>query len=53
MEKIDAVGMMRGIREKITDRYLKDIDLEKKELQEIRKKYGIKERKVRSYTHSK
>jgi hypothetical protein len=53
MEKIDAVGMMRSIREKITDRYLKDRDLEKKELQEIRKKYGIKERKVRSYMHSK
>jgi len=53
MEKIDAVGMMRGIRQKITDRYLKDIGLEKKELQEIRKKYGIKERKSKTFTHSK
>ncbi len=53
MEKIDAVGMMRGIRQKITDRYLKDIGLEEKELQEILKKYGIKKQKVGTHTQFK
>jgi ABC-type microcin C transport system permease subunit YejB len=53
MEKINAVKMMRNIRDKMTEEYLKDKGLEKKELQKIRKKYGIKKRKSRTFTHSK
>lgn len=52
MKEIKAVKMMRDIRDKITDKYLKEKDLQEKELKEIRKKYGIK-RKAETHTHSK
>jgi hypothetical protein len=44
-KKFDAVKMMRDIREKLVNKYLKNPELESKELDEIRKKYSIKEKK--------
>ncbi len=41
-KKFDAVKMMRDIRDKLTKRYLENPDLEKADLQKIRKKYKIK-----------
>ena len=41
MKKFDAVKMMRDIRDKIVEKYGKNPELEIKELEEIRKKYGI------------
>jgi len=40
-KKFDAVQMMREIREKLSDRYWKHPELLKKEMDAIRKKYGI------------
>ncbi len=45
MKKFDCVKMMRDIRDKMAERYLKNPELELKELIEIRKKYGIIEAK--------
>jgi len=45
MKKFDCVKMMRDIRGKMAERYLKNPELELKELTEIRKKYGIGEAK--------
>lgn len=45
MKKFDAVKMMRDIRNRLVDRYSKKPELEAKELEEIRKKYNIKEKK--------
>ena len=45
MKKFDCVKMMRDIRDKMAERYLKNPELEIKELKEIRKKYGIIEAK--------
>ncbi len=43
MEKrFDAVKMMRDIRNELVDRYLKNPELETKDLNEIRKRYDIK-----------
>ena len=39
-EKIDAVKMMREIREKLSEEY-QDFETEKKDLEKIRKKYKI------------
>jgi hypothetical protein len=43
-KKFDAVGMMREIRDKLSKRYAKDPEAEKRDLEAIRRKYGIKER---------
>jgi len=45
MKKFDCVKMMRDIRDKMAERYLKNPELELKELTEIRKKYSIIEAK--------
>ncbi len=44
--KFDTVKMMREIRDKLSHKYLENPDLERKDLKKIRKKYGIKERKI-------
>jgi len=41
-EKIDAVKMMREIRDKLTKRYLENPELETTDLKKIRRKYKIK-----------
>ncbi len=41
-KKFDAVRMMREIRDKLSKRYGKDPEVEKRDLQDIRKKYKIK-----------
>jgi hypothetical protein len=53
MKEIKAVKLMRDIRDKISDKYLKEEGLQEKELQEIRKKYGIKKQKIGTHTQSK
>ncbi|MBE0515827.1 MAG: hypothetical protein IBX41_00340 [Methanophagales archaeon] len=40
-KKFDAVKMMREIRDKLSKRYNEDPEAEKRDLQNIRKKYGI------------
>ncbi|MBU2495713.1 MAG: hypothetical protein ABIK20_01200 [Candidatus Omnitrophota bacterium] len=42
-EKIDAVKMMRDIRNLLSTKYNKNPEEEKKDLFVIRKKYGLKE----------
>jgi hypothetical protein len=44
-KKFDAVRMMREIRDKLSKRYGKDPEAEKRDLQDIRKKYGTKGQK--------
>ena len=39
---LDAVKMMREIREKLSEKYWKHPDILKKEMEEIRKKYQFK-----------
>ena len=39
---LDAVKMMREIREKLSEKYWKHPDILKKEMEEIRKKYDFK-----------
>ena len=39
---LDAVKMMREIREKLSEKYWKRPDILKKEMEEIRKKYHFK-----------
>jgi len=41
-KKFDAVRMMREIRDKLSKIYTKDPDAEKRDLEVIRRKYGIK-----------
>ena len=41
-KSFDAVKMMREIRDKLSERYSNNPELEEEDLQEIRKKYGIK-----------
>jgi len=41
-KKFDSVKLMRDIRDKLTERYLQKPELEKKDLEIIRKKYKIK-----------
>ena len=48
MKKFDAVQMMRDIRNKIVRKYLKNPELETRELEKIRKKYGIAKAKGKS-----
>lgn len=40
--EVDAVKMMREIREKLSEKYWKHPDILKKEMEEIRKKYHFK-----------
>jgi len=42
-KKFDAVRMMREIRDKLSEIYSNDPEAEKRDLQEIRERYGIKE----------
>ncbi len=39
---LDAVKMMREIREKLSEKYWKHPDILKKEMEEVRKKYHFK-----------
>ena len=39
--KIDAVQMMRDIREKLSEKYWKQPDILKKEMEAIRQKYHL------------
>ncbi|MBA7554428.1 hypothetical protein ES705_47048 [subsurface metagenome] len=41
-KEFDAVKMMREIRDKLSKRYGEDPEAEKRDLQDVRKKYGIK-----------
>lgn len=41
-KKFDAVKMMREIRDKLSKRYSEDPEAEKRDLEGIRKKYGIR-----------
>ena len=40
-KEFDAVKMMREIRDNLSKKYTEDPEAEKKDLEEIRKKYGI------------
>ena len=40
-KKFDAVRMMREIRDKLSKRYSEDLEVEKRDLEDIRRKYGI------------
>ena len=51
MKKFDAVKMMRDIRDKMVQRYLKNPELETKELEEIKNKYKIPDAKKRTQPH--
>ena len=41
-KEFDAVKMMRDIRDRLSERWSKNPELEMKDLEEIRKKYNIK-----------
>jgi len=41
-KKFDAVRMMREVRDKLSEIYSKDPEAEKRDLEAIRRKYGIK-----------
>jgi hypothetical protein len=41
-KKFDAVRMMREIRDKLSKRYTEDPEAEKRDLEGIKKKYGIR-----------
>ncbi|HHT9126976.1 MAG TPA: hypothetical protein ACFYD6_14345 [Candidatus Brocadiia bacterium] len=45
-KKFDAVKMMREIRDRLSQEYTKDPEAEKRDLELIRKKYKIKDKKV-------
>jgi len=49
-KKFDAVRMMREIRDKLSEIYSKDPEAEKRDLEAIRGKYGIKGQKMRRRT---
>jgi len=40
-KEFDAVKMMREIRNGLSKKYIEDPEAEKRDLEEIRKKYGI------------
>ena len=44
-KKSDAVKMMREIRDRLSEKYLETPELEEKDLEAIRKEYGIKPEK--------
>lgn len=41
-KKLDAVKMMRDIREKLSEKYWKHPEILKQEMKEIRQKYNLK-----------
>lgn len=41
-KEFDAVRIMRDIRDRLSERYTKNPELEERELEETRQKYGIK-----------
>jgi len=41
-KKFDAVRIIREIRDKLSKRYSEDPEAERRDLQDIRRKYGIK-----------
>ena len=41
-KKFDSVKMMRDIRDRLSEIYIKDPRIEEAELEKIKKKYGIK-----------
>jgi len=43
-KEFDAVKMMRDIRDKLSEKYLKDPEAQKRDLDRINKKYGIKDK---------
>ena len=45
-KKFDAVKMMREIRDRLSREYSKNPEIEKSDLKEIRRKYGIKSAKA-------
>lgn len=47
-KKFDAVKMMREIRDRLSQVYTKDPDAEKRDLELIRRKYKIKDKKVKA-----
>jgi len=51
MKKFDAVKMMRDIRDKMVEKYLKNPELETEELEEIKKKYKILDTKKKIQPH--
>jgi len=51
MKRFDAVKMMREIRNRMVERYLKNPELETEELEEIKKKYEIVEAKKKIQPH--
>jgi len=52
-KKFDAVKMMRDIRDRLSRMYSEDPEAEKRDLQDIRRKYNIKESSHISTKHSK
>jgi hypothetical protein len=44
-KKFDSVKLMRKIRDKLSERYLKNPEQERKDLEQIRRKYHIKRRR--------
>lgn len=49
-KKFDAVKMMREIRDRLSRKYAEDPETENRDLEAVRKKYGIKGAKT---THSR
>ena len=43
-KKFGAVKMMRDIRDKLSEKYLKDPEAQKRDLEEIDRKYGFKDK---------
>ena len=41
-KKFDTVRMMREIWDKLSKRYIEDPEAERRELQDVRRKYGIR-----------
>lgn len=50
-KKFDAVKMMREIRDKLSQLYKEDPEIEERDLKCIRSKYKVKSRKIK--VHSK
>ncbi len=48
-KKFDAVKMMREIRDRLSQEYTKDPETEKRDLEFIRRKYEIKDKKVKAH----
>ncbi|MCF6147606.1 MAG: hypothetical protein E3K37_03000 [Candidatus Kuenenia sp.] len=48
-KNFDAVKMMREIRDTLSKQYIENPELEEKDLELIRKKYGIREKEKTKY----